>query len=1218
MKSRSRALAACLAVSCLAAATLWAPAALAAPAPAWEPIAASGPTNLPPVQSEVQGVAVDATAGTYTLSFKGQETGPIAFNAEASELEAQLNGLSTINGAGSVSVAGGPGDEGATSPYSVAFQGSGLEGEDVPQMIAKSAGLEGGLTATAIVFTAVLGGPGTTSIVVYAQNVGGAPSSVAAPTELTVELPEGIVTTAAAPKGTNWACTAGAGQQKVECATVEGDPKGAPGVFPVADPGFTLAPVSVPVRAEPGADSGIVGIEVTGGAAALPAGYEMPLMVSALPAPPGLQAVTAAPYKDDGAVDDRAGAHPYSASAGILVNTVRSLRTGLVNPAGEFRDIVVDTPPGFFGNPLATPQCPEALPAEECDQETIVATAQVAISSLAARPELSTVNNIEAPFGYPGKFRFRTGQNEVTINVVAGLRSDEDYGLEAGSYDTPQIRPVYGSFFTFWGNPLDEAHDDQRCREWNLVGEPVDCPSTKEINEKRLKEGKEVLKETAFLTNPLDCAEEALRPPLVTARVNTWQNPGLLFTQAVQLDPVIGCDHEELRKFEAGFDFQPGGGAAADSPASFTTEITTPTGGLLDPDKRTNPTIRETVVELPEGVVLNASAADGLQVCSFEQVGYLGNEFPRPNEIRFSKVPDSCPDASKIGSGELKSELIEEPLQADLFLAEQGEGNPFGSLFAIYLVIEDPRHGIFIKLPGEVQVNESTGGQKVIFRDLPPLPFTYLKLNLKGGARSPLATPTVCGDYQSTATHTPWSSPESGPPLATPSTFAVDGGPSGIPCAASAAARPFNLGMSAGSESVQAGASTQLNFRVTRPDGSQELDTLRFDLPPGLAASLKGISYCSEAQIASAAGRASGKAEQADPSCPLASRIGRTLAGAGSGPAPFYAPGTLYLAGPYKGHPLSVVAITPAIAGPFDLGNVVIRNAVRVDPVTGQVSAISDPLPLVFEGVPLRLRDVRVILDRPGFGLNPTSCAVKSIGARITGASGAVANLSNPFQVGNCDALGFKPKTRIQLFGGVTRGKYQGVRAVVRPRPGDANISRAVVRFPTSAFVAQEHIRTVCTRVQFAADACPKGSIYGKAIARTPLLDYPLEGNVYLRSSDNELPDAVADLRGPAHQPVRIEVAIRNDSVKGALRNTVLAAPDAPVSYFRLQMFGGKKGLIVNSRNICEGRNVARVGMKAHNGRESTQRVNIFNKRCKKAGKKQRKGNGAHRGKRSQ
>jgi hypothetical protein len=338
-----------------------------------------------------------------------------------------------------------------------------------------------------------------------------------------------------------------------------------------------------------------------------------------------------------------------------------------------------------------------------------------------------------------------------------------------------------------------------------------------------------------------------------------------------------------------------------------------------------------------------------------------------------------------------------------------------------------------------------------------------------------------------------------------------------------------------------------------------------------------------------------GKLEQASPSCPAASRVGTTTIGAGAGAQPFFVKGNVYLAGPYKGAPVSLAFIVPAVAGPFDLGVQVVRTALRVDPRTAQVTAVSDIIPKILGGVPLRVRDVRVDIDRPGFTLNPTDCAAQLVTGKVFGANGAVADISNRFQVAECARLGFKPKLSLRLKGPVKRASYQGLTAVLNARPGDANIAGTSVTMPRSTFLAQEHIRTVCTRVQFAAEACPPGSIYGRATAITPLLDEPLSGNVYLRSSDNELPDLVADLRGPASQPVRVELSGRTDSFKRALRNTFDVVPDAPVSSFRLELFGGKKGLIRNSEYLCGKVSRATVRFSAQNGRSHTIRPVVRN-----------------------
>jgi hypothetical protein len=1102
--------------------------------------------------SSLELFAIDASA----------TTAPLPFDAAASQVEAALNALSTIGGAGvSVTVAGGPGGVDATHPYFVSFGGS-LANTKVAPLSAGASSLTGsGHSATVI--TTVPGGPGTGTIAIYPQNVGGLLSSGTITVE--VALPTGV-TTSATPKGPEgeegvWTCSAGTGQQSFACTATR-----------VVAPGSALSPINAPVVTD-GDASGTKPVEITisGGGAEHSASYSMPLTVSSEPAEPGTQTFTAGAYKDTGELDTRAGGHPYSASTAIIVNTYRNIQ-GNVVPVGEFKDINVDLPPGFLGNPIATPQCPEdELPAQTCKAEAIVGQAAPLVTAFGFAAQKTPVYNVQAPFGYPGKFYFKVGS--LPVSAVGSLRSDDDYGLTVSSFNTAQIATVYGSFFTFWGTPADSAHDIQRCQP--AFGDPIGLcnppvPST--------------APETAFITSPTNCAEEAaiaasnggLIP--VNLNVTLWQSPLVPHTAHVGVPPVTECN--ELH-FAANFTFEPSG-TKSDSPASFRTSLTVPSEGLTDPTKLTTPEIQKTVVQLPKGVVLNASGADGLAACSESQIG-LKNEIDpatglpiplaMPNPLRFDKNPNTCPDAAKIGTGELKTALLTDPLKGNLYLAAQGKGNPFGSLFAIYLVIEDPRHGIFIKLPGKVEPNAQDGQMQVTFDNLPQLPFTRLDLSLKGGSRSALASPTTCGTYTTTATNTPWSAPESGPSTVSSNGFEINQGPNGLPCAPTPQERPFDLGWKAGADSTQAGASGPFSFQITRPDGSQELKSLELSTPPGLAASLKGIPYCTQAEIAQIE-QSTGKQEQEHPACPAASQVGTAQTGSGSGPSPFYVGGKLYLAGPYKGAPISVVAVTPAVAGPFDLGNVVVRSGVFINRQSAQVTAKTDPIPQILKGVVLRIRDVRIFLNRKDWTINPTSCEALGVDLTAHGNSGAVANKTTRFQVSGCDKLAFKPKLTAKVTGPTKRGDLPAFTATLTyPQgPGYANIKDVQVTLPHSEFLEQAHINTVCTRVQAAAHQCPQGSIYGYAEAESPLLDGVLKGPVFLKSSDHQLPDLAIALRGPDNQPIEVEFAGRIDSVHGQIRNTIEGLPDVPVSKFVLKMKGGKKGLLVNSRDLCQGR----------------------------------------------
>jgi hypothetical protein len=517
-------------------------------------------------------------------------------------------------------------------------------------------------------------------------------------------------------------------------------------------------------------------------------------------------------------------------------------------------------------------------------------------------------------------------------------------------------------------------------------------------------------------------------------------------------------------------------------------------------------------------------------------------------------------------------------------------------------VVESPEDGLVIKLPGKVDLNPATGQVTSTFDQNPEAPVSGVQLKVRGGASAPLRTPVACGKYSTTSSLTPWSAPESGPPAAPKDSWSISKGPGGGACASS---QPNSPTFKAGTASPIAASYSPFVMKLSREDGSQQFSSLSVTPPPGLLAKLAGVPYCPDSAVATAEAK-TGKQEQASPSCPAASRVGTVVAGAGAGPAPYYATGSAYLTGPYKGAPLSLAIITPAVAGPFDLGNVVVKTALQVDPETAKVTAASDPLPTILQGIPLDVRSVTVSLDRPGFTLNPTSCDPMEVTGSLTSVTGAAAPLSDRFQVGECTRLGFKPSLKINLKGSTKRAGNPALTATVTyPKGGYANIASASVALPHSAFLDQSHIKTICTRVQFAADQCPAGSIYGKAKAITPLLDQPLEGPVYLRSSSNPLPDLVVDLRGQIH----VALVGRIDSVKGGIRTTFDSVPDAPVSKFTLEMQGGKKGLLENSRDLCKSVNKATAEFTGQNGAAKESRP-VLKAKCPK---KARKGAKKHR-----
>jgi hypothetical protein len=617
---------------------------------------------------------------------------------------------------------------------------------------------------------------------------------------------------------------------------------------------------------------------------------------------------------------------------------------------------------------------------------------------------------------------------------------------------------------------------------------------------------------------------------------------------------------------------------------------------------------KDVTVSLPEGMSVNPAAANGLAACSESQIGYLSGV---PG-VHFSEQPQSCPNASKVGSLEVSSPLLDHQIKDGVGGARTGVyvakpfDNPFGTLLAIYLAVEDPITGIVAKLGGKVEPDPVTGQLKTTFLENPQLPIEDFAVHLYKGPEAVLKTPLACGTHTTATEMVPWSTPEGA--NANPSdsfVTSVAAGGSG-PCPTSEADAPNKPSFTAGTVAPQAGAYSPFVFNLSRPDGSQRLGGIETTLPPGLTGKLAGVAQCSEAQIAVAKSREvpnKGVVEQQSPSCPTSSEVGTVTVAPGAGTTPFYVTGHVYLAGPYKGAPLSLAVITSGVAGPFDLGAVTVRVALHVDPETAQIRAVSDPIPRIIDGILLDVRSVALNLGRPSFTLNPTSCNPMQVGLNAISTLGQSAALTTPFQVGGCGSLPYKPRFALRLKGGSKRGDHPKLIATFRAKPGEANTAQAQVRLPRSAFLDQAHISTVCTRVQFAAEACPKGSIYGKATAITPLLDEPLTGNVYLRSSNHKLPDLVVALKGPPSLPIEIDLHGKTDSVKRALRNTFEALPDAPVSSFRLELFGGKRGLVVNSRDLCAQRPRATVFLLAQSGKSAESQPAV-KADCTKRGRK--------------
>lgn len=885
-----------------------------------------------------------------------------------------------------------------------------------------------------------------------------------------------------------------------------------------------------------------------------------------------------------------AGAHPSSLITEVNLNKVGNFSDG------DLRNLTYDLPPGLIENPTSVPRCgaeqfetPRTSPFEATlSGESCSGLAQIGIVTLDsshAGGERRTfgVFNMPPPQGAPSRFGFSPYGEPVTITPHV-REAGSEYGLTLDLRNFSQLIDVTGFRLVIWGTPWARSHDAQRANCLNEVNPAfghAKCPIA-ELNPPHLSE--------AYLTLPSACEE----PLNFKISATSWQQPSPVQRSWTSGEALTQC--ESLT-----FNPVPRGRLSTDrtsSPSGYDFTLDGTSAPLLNPLARASSQAKKAVVILPEGMTVNPSVASGLGICS---------EASFAAETVNSPPGAGCPNVSKIGELTVESPLVEGQIEGSMFFATPRE-NRFGTLLALYMVAKDPDRGILVKVAGRVDSDERTGRLTTTFDDLPQLPYSHFNVHFREGQRSPLATPSACGTYATEVQTSPWQNPEATSHQSSP--FTLSAGVGGGPCPAGALA-PFAPKATGGTINSNASSYSPFYLHLTRSDPEQEITSYSATLPRGLLGKIAGVPFCPEALI-EAAKHQSGAQSATAPACPAASEIGRTETGYGVGQTLSYAPGTLYLAGPYHGSPLSVVAIDSAKVGPFDLGTVVIRSAIRVDRQSAQVaidSAGSDPIPHILQGFPLRLRDIRIYIDRPSFMVNPTNCDPFSIVSTLTGAGAAFDNPADdvpaaapsPFQVTNCSGLSFSPKLAMALKGGHRRGDYPALRATLTAHEGDANIGAATVTLAPKLFLAQEHLETVCTPRQFAAKSCPQSSVYGQATAITPLMSEPLSGPVYLRSNGNArpLPDLVAAISG---RGIEIELLGKIDSFKGGLRAKFDVLPDAPVSKFTMSLLGGDHGLVVNATNTCQNPQVSTAKFTGQNNANRKLLVPMKVK-CKKAKK---------------
>ena len=800
-------------------------------------------------------------------------------------------------------------------------------------------------------------------------------------------------------------------------------------------------------------------------------------------------------------------------------------------PVHDTESLAIDFPAGFTANPRKFPTCSlvkfNNAFINPCPVDSQVGVVYVELEGLGTFKE--PLYNLPAPEDEIARLGF-IGFIYPTILEV-DLRSGSDYGITVRASKMPNFRHIASLKTTTWGVPVDASHNGERILPIEAVFCPEANPSSEPCAGGSRPSG---LAPEPFLTNPASC-----QPMVFTFRTTSYLDPGQVFTASADAGDITDCEKVPFKPHLSLSTTSRRAGA----PTGLEATLDMPSEEAVN--TVSSSPLRSAKVVLPEGMTINASAADGLAACSVEEVGY---EVPGPA---------NCPDASKLGTAEFTSPALKRPIKGGIFLRTPEPGH----LFRFWLVSNDL--GVDLKIPAEVELDQSSGRLTTVIAESPQLPAEQVVLRFDGGPQAPLRNPLSCGTSDATFEFSPWSGT---PPVAGVVPMVVDQGCEGL---------GFSPKLSAGTISPTAGSFSPFVFDVSREDGEQNLAAIDLTLPKGLTARLAGVPVCPESSAGAGA-------------CPAGSRIGEVKVAVGEGteplwiPQPGKAPTAVYLAGPYKGAPYSAVATVPAQAGPFDLGLVTVRSGIYIDPASAQVTVKSDPLPQILQGVPVDYRHVRVEINRDQFTLNPTSCAKRAVQARVRSSSGQTAGPSDRFQASDCASLGFKPRLRLRLKGGTRRGAHPQLRAVLLTKPGQANIRRVSVALPHSEFLEQAHIGTICTRVQFAADDCPAGSVYGQAKVITPLLDEPLSGPVYLRSSSHRLPDLVADLRGK----IQVTLAGRIDSVNEGIRTTFESTPDAPIKKFVLDMKGGKKGLLVNSRNLCAGPSAATAQFAAHNGRK--------------------------------
>jgi hypothetical protein len=945
------------------------------------------------------------------------------------------------------------------------------------------------------------------------------------------------------------------------------------------------------------------------GGAVVPATSRRYISVSSVPAPFGVELYEFATEAPGGSPDTQAGSHPFQITSTVQFNSnvvpgcKPSLKFTCLQPGAPPKDVSIALPAGLVGNASAVSQCTEAEFSTEvgdsedlCPGSTAIGTAEVMLKEISNFPAFlvtAPIFNLVPSPGEPARFGFHVEHVPVTLD--ASVRTGRDYGVTISSTNTSELPELITFQTTFWGVPGDQRHDS--ARGWSCIDNEYhhvfeDLPACVfEHQESPLP----------LLTLPTSCSGVPLTAPL---EANSWDEltPETL-QPANEMVTLAGCNEIPFSGgIEAAPDSQQGSTASG-----LKVDVHVPQNASLDASGLAGSDVKTIKVTLPEGVALNPSGADGLESCSESEIGFEGVEagsgadlfsdgLPAPKEA--PQLP-FCPDASKIATAKITTPLLAHPAEGAVYLADQN-ANPFGSLVAMYLVAEDPVSGVLLKLPGEVSLSPTTGQITATFQNQPQAPFEDAELHFFGGERAPLSTPSQCGAYTTTAVLTPWSG---NAPVESTSTFDITSGPHGSPCPGSNL--PFSPSLTVGVTSINAGGFTPLVTTIGREDGEQNIQSVTLHMPPGLSGILAGVKLCGEAQADAG-------------TCGAESLIGSTIVSVGLGGSPYSVTGgKVYLTEGYEGASFGLSIVTPAVAGPYNLGTVVVRAKLEVNPNTAALTVTTDntgpyKIPSILDGIPLEIKHVHITIERSGFTFNPTNCEPMQVTGAINSVEGASSAVSSPFQVTNCAQLKFQPKIAVAIGGHASKTNGTSLHFKITYPKGaqgsDSWFKEAKFAIPRQLPARLETLQQACLEHTFETDraACPKHSIVGEATVHTQILPVPLTGKVYFVSYGSlKYPDAVIVLEGYG---ITVELTGETfiNNTTGVTSVTFPNTPDVPFESIEVTLPTGEysefgANLPHESYDYCGRTLKLPTLLKAQNGLEIKQQTPITITGCKKA-----------------